>query len=256
METISNRGIQVKVSPSIGGLADFLAAYLVKSSAKAGPGLFLNLALSGGDTPGAVFRALAGKYRDKINWAGIRVFWVDERCVPPSSGESNYNAARANLLKRINIPGENVFRIKGERPPLSEAARYSALADGLLPRGSGGPRFDLLLLGLGEDGHTASIFPGNIGLFGSKRLFEVSRHPETGRKRVTATGRLINSAAQVFFLVTGERKADRAAQIIERRPGWRALPAARVRPVSGSLTWLLDTAAAKKLKKPRPRRSR
>jgi 6-phosphogluconolactonase len=175
------------------------------------------------------------------------IFWGDERCVPPTNDESNYKMTSDSLIKKINIPASNIYRIEAEKDPAEEAERYSNQVRILLPHRMGTPRFDLVMLGIGEDGHTASIFPGEILLFNSEKLFEVSRHPLTGQKRITATGKLINNSKEVCFLVTGESKAERVAQIIEKKPGWERLPASLVLPENGELVWMLDGPAAQML---------
>jgi 6-phosphogluconolactonase len=228
-------------------LADFFAGIIIESIKKTAGARPFNVALSGGSTPREIFRYLAENYKEKIDWAGVKLFWGDERCVPPTSDESNYKMTSENLIKKINIPASNIYRIEAEKDPEEEAKRYSNQVIRLLPHRMGTPRFDLVMLGLGEDGHTASIFPGWIHLFNSKKLFEVIRHPGTGQIRITATGKLINNAKEVCFLVTGESKAERVAQIIEKKPGWEKLPASLILPDHGKLIWMLDGPAAQML---------
>ena len=204
---------------------------------------FFSLALSGGSTPKAIFKLIAGQYKDKIDWSRVRIFWGDERCVPPSDAESNFRMAQETLLKHIPVPELNIYRIKGENNPGTEAGRYSQIVDRLVPQRNHVPRFDLIMLGLGDDGHTASIFPGSIGLFNSDKLFEISEHPVTRQKRITATGKLINNAGEVCFLVTGPGKAEKVAQILHKKEGWKELPASLVKPTDGQVVWLLDNEA-------------
>jgi 6-phosphogluconolactonase len=208
------------------------------------PGQYFSIALSGGSTPMAIFTILAERYRDRIDWSKLAFFWGDERCVPPSDPESNYRMTNENLFSRLSYPELNFCRIQGEDDPAAEAARYSGRVDSMLPHANGLPQFDLVMLGLGEDGHTASIFPHNIGLFNSDRLFEPSTHPVSGQIRITATGKLINNAREVWFIATGAGKAEKVAQVIRKQEGWEKLPASLVRPASGKLVWLLDEAAA------------
>jgi 6-phosphogluconolactonase len=210
-------------------------------------GKFYSIALSGGSTPRTIFKFISENYGDKMDWTRVLIFWGDERCVPPESDESNYKMAFESLLKNIKIPEYNIYRIKGEDDPSSEAKRYSELVDYLLPHTNHIPQFDLCILGLGEDGHTASIFPNQLALLNSDRLFEASRHPVTGQNRITATGKLINNSGKVFFLITGESKAEKVAQIIEKREGWELLPASFINPEEGELTWMLDEPAGQKL---------
>lgn len=238
----------VQIFSSVEKLSSFFVKRISENILKTPHNQFFSIALSGGSTPRAIFKSIVKNYKNKIDWSKVIIFWGDERCVPPSSDESNYKMAYENLLKYIKIPDTNIFRIEAEKDPSLEAKRYSEIVNKLLPRKNNIPQFDLVMLGLGEDGHTASIFPDNIGLFNSEKLFEVSRHPVIKQKRITATGRLINNAKQVFFLVTGESKADKAVQIIEKKNGWQYLPASFVQPKDGELVWMLDYPAAQKLK--------
>jgi 6-phosphogluconolactonase len=210
-------------------------------------GQYFSLALSGGSTPKAIFKIISDKYRTKIDWSKVLIFWGDERCVPPTDEESNFRMAFENLFKNLFIPELNFCRIKGEDDPVSEAERYSKRVDSMLRHEHHIPQFDLFILGLGEDGHTASIFPYNIELFTSDKLFEISEHPKTGQKRITATGKLINNAKDVCFIVTGPAKAIKVDQIIHKKEGWEKLPASLVKPTDGDLFWLLDEAAASHL---------
>jgi len=208
---------------------------------------FYSIALSGGSTPRAVFKFIAENYAEKINWSRLLVFWGDERCVPPDDDESNYKMAFESLLGYLTIPDLNIFRIQGENDPSVEAINYSEIVNKLLHHKNGIPQFDLFMLGLGEDGHTASIFPDQISLFDSVKLFEASRHPVSKQNRITATGKLINNSKQVCFLVTGESKAEKVAQIIEKKEGWELLPASLINPKEGELIWMLDEHSGRKL---------
>jgi len=210
-------------------------------------GQFFSIALSGGSTPQAIFKHISEYYAQKIDWPRVLVFWGDERCVPPSQDESNYKMASESLLNNIKIPGQNIYRIRGENNPAMEAKRYSEIVNKRLPSINSVPRFDLCMLGLGEDGHTASIFPDQIALFNSEKIFEAGRHPVSKQNRITATGRLINNSKKVCFLVTGESKAEKVAQIIEKKKGWEHLPASLIDPVAGELIWLLDKPAGQML---------
>lgn len=205
----------------------------------------VHIALSGGSTPKLVFDTLAEKYADTIPWETVRLYWGDERAVPPDDPESNYRMAKEHLLSKIPIPEANIFRIRGEEDPHVEAKRYADVLDAELPREMGAPRFDLIILGMGEDGHTASLFPTEGGLWEFPRNCTVGTHPETGQKRITITGRVIDNAKQVAFLVTGAAKAEKVAQIHYGTGNYRSYPASLVSPVNGELTWYLDTDAAK-----------
>jgi 6-phosphogluconolactonase len=208
---------------------------------------YFSLALSGGSTPKAVFNHLATNFKGLINWSKVLIFWSDERCVVPESEESNFRLAKESILDYVSIPATNIFRIKGEAEPHTEADRYSDIIRDRLPVQHGIPQFDLLMLGFGSDGHTASIFPSNIHLFGSEKLYAVSENPYNKQIRITVTGKMINNSRMVVFLVTGELKADRLAMMLEKKHGWDMLPASFVQPTNRELLWLIDDLAASKL---------
>ena len=208
----------------------------------------VHIALSGGSTPKVVFDELAIDFQTEIDWQGVHLYWGDERCVDPTDDDSNYKMTLEHLISKIDIPEENIHRIKGENEPDYEANRYAEVLNENLPKTNGIPQFDLIILGMGDDGHTASIFPHEIGLWGSDSYCEVATHPDSGQKRVSITGQLINNAKAVVFLVTGESKAEKVKEIIGREDGYEKYPASLVRPDSGKLLWFLDEAAAAKIK--------
>lgn len=210
-------------------------------------GKFFSIALSGGSTPKAVFQYLAMNFREQINWEKLMIFWSDERCVAPDDHQSNFKMTKDSLLDHLPVPAANIFRIMGENDPSAEAARYAEAVRQFVPPINDIPRFDLMMLGLGEDGHTASIFPGNLHFFNSKELFVVAEHPQTKQLRITATGNLINNSRTVAFLVTGEAKSEMVSLVIEHKSGSENLPASLVQPVKGELLWLLDEKASSKL---------
>ena len=238
----------VRVFQTPDEMAQNFATILIKDLDRVEPDHFYTIALSGGSTPLHLFSYLSEKYTDRISWEKLLVFWGDERCVPPDDSESNYRMAYENLLQNVPIPDANIFRIRGEDDPATEARQYSDLVSSVVPFYNGTPQFDLMLLGLGNDGHTASIFPSAISLFNSPRLFDVAVKPEDNQKRITATGRIINNASKVWFMVTGKGKAEIISRIIEQRSGFEKYPASLVNPASGHLVWLLDKAAAGNLK--------
>lgn len=207
----------------------------------------VSVALSGGNTPQALFERIVKLDQGTVDWNKLLVFWGDERCVPPEHTDSNFRSAQKSILIPLDIPEEHLFRMHGEADPEKEAVRYSRLLAEHLPIVNGYPRLDLILLGLGEDGHTASIFPDNNSLFATAQFCTVAKHPQSGQQRITLTGSVINHAAEVAFLVTGVPKAGIVTQIIET-PDLTLFPAAKVSPVSGKLTWLLDKGAASGLK--------
>ena len=235
--------IMIKVFKNTNEIGHFVGEMLVRDVKLSGRHHY-SVSLSGGSTPMAIYSYLAERYADMIRWNAMKFFWGDERCVSPSDSESNYNMAVKSLLGRVTIPSAQVFRILGENDPNLEAIRYSNLIGEHLPRHQGTPSFNLMLLGLGEDGHTASIFPDQRRLFDVPELFSVAVHPISRQIRITATGRTINHAKMVVFIVTGSSKAGVVADIFGKRNGYEAYPASMVRPEHGKLLWLLDEEAA------------
>ena len=227
-------------------VAKNFAAYFQKFVAERS---IAHIALSGGSTPKIVFEELASNYSEEISWGRIHLYWGDERCVPPTDAESNYKMTKDFLLSKIAIPEQNIHRIKGENEPGEEAKAYSLLLEENLPVVHGTPQFDLVILGLGDDGHTASIFPHQIELWNSQEHCVVAEHPETGQKRVSITGPLINRAVEVAYLVTGQGKAAKVEEIINKTGDYKEYPGSLVAPLSGNLNWFLDEAAAGWLKR-------
>lgn len=238
----------IRVFPDRETLAQSIAALLIKDLDRIEPDHYYTIALSGGSTPEFIFRYLAENYAERISWEKLLVFWVDERCVPPEHDESNYRMAYESLLQNVPIPDANIFRIRGEDDPSAEARQYSELVSSTVPFYNGVPQFDLMLLGVGSDGHTASIFPDRPELFNSSPLYEVAVLPEKRQKRITATGKLINNSSRIYFIVTGKDKARIVSEIIDKKTGYENYPASRVDPASGHLVWMLDAGAASLLK--------
>jgi len=208
----------------------------------------LHIALSGGSTPEILFRHLADQYAEKLPWERLHFWWGDERCVPPTDQESNYRMAKETLLDKVGIPEANVHRVLGENPSSEEVIRYAEEIQQSIPAPHTIPQFDLVMLGMGDDGHTASIFPNQIDLLEDENLTAVATKPGSLQQRITFTGTLLNAADTVAFLVTGPRKAGRAAQILGGRPGARHLPAYHIQPSEGVLHWFLDNLAAADLR--------
>jgi 6-phosphogluconolactonase len=235
----------IKIFTSPNDLAIYFAESLVKMvNESARENKPFTIALSGGSTPELLFRILAEKFSTAIPWQYVHFFWGDERCVRPDDPESNFGMTSKTLLSHIDIPAENIHRIIGEADPVAEAARYSheilkfaAIYKGIIS-------FNMLILGLGEDGHTASIFPGHLDLFDSDKICEVAVHPLTHQKRITITGPVINNAERITFLVTGKKKAPIVEKMFKKDPDAKNYPAAYTVPVFGQLTWLLDKDAA------------
>lgn len=213
-------------------------------------GRFL-LALSGGSTPRTLYAALAAPpWRDRFDWTRIFFLFGDERCVPPEHPDSNFAMANAALFRPLEIPAEQIFRIKGEAQDPRTAARdyEEALRHLTNCPAPGTPRIDLILLGLGNDGHTASLFPGTAALHEPARLVTLGEAPTGIRSRLTMTLGVLNRATMVLFLVAGSGKAPIVRAVLEPRCGAdRELPAAMVAPDSGRLMWMLDRSAAAQL---------
>jgi 6-phosphogluconolactonase len=208
------------------------------------------LCLAGGSTPKPLYELLATPpFATRIDWPRVHVFWGDERCVPPDHPESNYRMAREALLDHVQLPGTNVHRIRGEDEPSKAAAAYEELlatffgSREILPQAS----FDLVLLGMGADGHTASLFPGSAAARETRRWVVAIPGPQPGHWRVSLTPVLLNTAEDVTFLVSGANKADRLKDVLEDR-GPDLLPAQLIRPTHGALLWVVDTAAAARLR--------
>ncbi|HKI79096.1 MAG TPA: 6-phosphogluconolactonase [Ignavibacteriaceae bacterium] len=207
-----------------------------------------NIAISGGSTPKILFKILSEEYTEKMKWDRLNIYWVDERCVPPTSEDSNYGMTKKYLLDKIEIPDENIHRIVGENTPDKEAARYEREIDeNVLIGEKGVPVFDLILLGIGTDGHTASIFPGYLKLFNEEKLCAVTEHPDSVQKRITITGKIINNSKKVIFMITGKDKSEVVKKIINKEDDYKNYPAAFVDLESGNYEWYLDSAAAKNL---------
>jgi 6-phosphogluconolactonase len=202
----------------------------------------VHIALSGGSTPLAVFAQLVRSSRPE-EWAHVHLYWGDERCVPPGHAESNYGNALKHLITPLGIPPEHIHRIRGEDPPEKEAERYGKWLSSHLPVENGFPVFDSVWLGLGEDGHTASIFPHQIELWKSDRTCVVAEHPTSGQKRVTITGGVINAARHVAFLVSGRSKSQVVNEIVMKEGQYLSYPAFYVAPHSGNIEWYLDMEA-------------
>ena len=207
-------------------------------------------ALSGGETPRALYRHLARQqFAQKVPWRRVLLYWGDERCVAPDDPASNYGMAREAFIKHVPIAAENVHRMQGESDPEAAAlaceAELRALAKLERPA-SEVPIFDLVILGLGRDGHTASLFPHSSALDEEARFCVATEAPD-GSPRLTLTLPVINSARRVMMLVSGAEKAGMVAEVLEGFRLPKAVPAQAIAPVKGQLLWLLDEAAAAEL---------
>ena len=208
------------------------------------------VALSGGSTPKALYSILASdKYAQQLDWSKVHFLFGDERSVPPTHADSNFAMANAILFSPLHIPSAQIHRMRGEDPPETAAAQYETTLRHLTTAVPGQwPRLDLVLLGMGDDGHTASLFPGTASLTEQTRWVVPSTSPQGTRARVTLTLGVINHASVVLFLVAGRNKAAVVRRILEQRPGDPGpYPAALIRPETGRLLWYLDRAAASEL---------
>lgn len=208
-------------------------------------GTTATIALSGGNTPKLLFNELAVKYATSLKWDHVQLFWVDERCVSPGDPESNFGMTSRILLDKIGIPQANVHRMRGEGEPAIEAARYSDEIRRNVRFKKGLPCFDIVLLGMGDDGHTASIFPGNLCLFDTDEICEVAVRTDSGQKRITLTGKVINNADVINFLVTGKNKTRIVRDIFENNAHSLNYPASFIVPSHGIVNWWLDKEAGK-----------
>ena len=224
--------------------AEEFAKYLEKAIAATDT---FHLALSGGSTPQNVYEVLAARCKDRINWSKVHIYWGDERCVPPDHRESNFKMAWDTFLSKVSIPESQIHRIAGENIPEEEARHYGELLKNKVPTQNGLPRLDLIMLGMGTDGHTASIFPYQMDLWDARQFCAVAMHPDTGQHRISFTGGIINNAKEVVFLVTGSRKAEKVSEVINRDTNADLYPAMKVVPENGNLVWWLDQEAAAKL---------
>ncbi|HOF88113.1 MAG TPA: 6-phosphogluconolactonase [Armatimonadota bacterium] len=227
----------VTVYPHTAALAAAGASLIADRAAKshAARGRF-TLVLAGGGTPRALYAALPAS----LDWPRVHVFWGDERCVPPDSPESNFRMAAEALLSRVPLAVEHIHRMPGELAPPAAADAYDAELRRAFP-GAAWPRFDLLLLGLGEDGHVASLFPNTAALEETARWVAATYVPRLDAWRLTLTLPVITHAAEVVMLVAGRHKAAILRQVLLEDGN---LPAQRVAPVAGALRWLVDAEAA------------
>ena len=235
--------VEVIISETPKKLAKSVAKAFIRMVQQSGQQRF-DIALSGGSTPKKLFRRIAEKYRDAIDWNRIHFWWGDERCVPPDSIESNYLMAYETLLSQLPVNPDHIHRIRGEEDPETEAERYSQEIIRHVNSREDWPVFDLVILGLGEDGHTASIFPGQMELLTSNSVCAVATHPDSKQKRITLTGKVINNANEIFFLATGRNKARRISEIMNNDASAGNYPAYHIIPEHGNLVWFIDEEAS------------
>jgi 6-phosphogluconolactonase len=241
----------IRIYPDIATLEDAVAKHFLLATNQAvqqrGQAL---IALSGGSTPLGLFHLLGSDaYRATIPWTQIQFFWVDERCVPPQDNESNYGQFKRNVLDPLKISSQQVHAINGNLPADEAAKIYEEMLRSWSEKDQELPRFDWVLLGMGGDGHTASLFPGHsTALLQERAVIPVTaQYEDRPSDRVTQTPRILNLARQVVFMVSGVQKADRLQEVLQGNHDPLRLPAQGIQPVDGRLVWMLDEAAASKL---------
>lgn len=235
---------ELRVYPDTTALARAVATHFVEvAEASIQLNRRFSVALAGGRTPEPIYRLLATpEFSQSIDWKHVHLFWGDERCVAPDHQESNYRLAWDTFIDHVPISMDNVHRILGEVDPVLAAETYEQdLKDHFK---SAWPRFDLIFLGLGDDGHTASIFPGTAAASEAQRLVVATQQPATNQWRVSLTLPAINAAANVAFLVAGVSKARMLRIVRSGIVSAAELPASAVDPTAGTLTWFVDAAAA------------
>ena len=240
---------QIETLPDPSHLAEAAARQFARAATRAvrNWGEF-TVAMPGGTTPRAAFERIAGlTTAEGLEWEKVHFFWGDERCVPPEHPQSNFRLARESLLDRLEIPAQNIHRMPGELEPHTAAQAYeSDLRSALSARVDQGvdlPRIDLILLGLGLDGHTASLFPGSPALTEYLR-WVLAQQATDGSWRLTLTLPVINAAAEVLFIVSGREKSHILRRVLRGTEDLRALPAQAVQPAGGDVIWLVDAQAA------------
>lgn len=247
MRRLSRGKSQVEVWPNAHALA-MRAAELFMETARQSvmERDSFKVALAGGSTPLALYNLLAGElYAPRLPWKETHVFWGDERCVPPASDESNYHMAHEAMLARMPVPYDQIHRMRGEIEPEEAAREYALLLEEKFYERP--PRFDLILLGMGEDGHTASLFPHSSAILDVDKFVSATYVEKLKAHRLTLTFPVINAAASVLFLVAGESKAEMLRVVLEEEVSGMDYPAQLVSPTHGSLVWLVDEGAANRL---------
>lgn len=235
--------LAIRVYPDVEAMSRAAAQALVDQIGAASTRGSVSLTVSGGNTPRLLYHTLGRDYRQSILWPRVHVFWGDERYVPPYDPQSNYRFVRESLLDAVPIPPDHVHPMPTDLPSPTEAAGvYEQTLRAYFPQGV--PRFDLVLLGMGADGHTASLFPGSPALTEHARWVTAVQLPTEPIPRLTLTFPVINGAAAVYFLVTGHAKAEALRRALCEPPDPISCPASAVRPHDGSVVWWVDEAAA------------
>jgi 6-phosphogluconolactonase len=207
----------------------------------------VHISLSGGSTPKMLFKLLStDTYATSIQWNNLHFWWGDERCVAPDDAESNYGEANALLFSKVNLPVENIHRIRGEEEPKAEAERFAQEMADVIPTENGTPVFDWILLGVGADGHTASLFPGQTD-YQDENLSVLASHPESGQIRVSKTAKVLEAAKRISYLVLGAGKVEIVKEIHTTPASELPYPAAKIQSKAGETEWYLDSDAAAKI---------
>tara|TARA_B100000902_G_scaffold400056_1_gene475299 strand:+ start:10219 stop:10956 length:738 start_codon:yes stop_codon:yes gene_type:complete len=223
-------------------LSDKLSNYIIENHLES------SIALSGGSTPILLFKSIKDKLSEFHNLK-TKFYWVDERCVSPDSQESNYKMTKENLFGGNIFNPENIYRIKGENDPANEVISYNNQLKESLPLDGSIPILDLVILGLGDDGHTASLFPHEFLNFRNINECLVATHPTSGQKRISLSEKIINNAKEVIFHVTGSGKKHVIDKIINKRDNYKSFPGSYIKPKSSNLSWYLDFDASEMLTK-------
>jgi len=238
----------IRIFRSLKDLSRSAAILFVEQSEKSiqEQGHFL-VTLNGGSTPAETFQLLATEYSEKVDWNHVHIFWGDERCVPADDPESSFGQARDLLLRHVPIPEVNVHRIEGELSPAEAAKDYAMVLQKFAYPPLTWPRFDLVFLGMGEDGHTASLFPGSPVEVSEPVVPVTAKYQDRPAQRVTLTPMVFNSARKVVFMAAGEKKAATLAEVLSDRYNPELYPAQRIDPKNGKLIWFVDEEAASRL---------
>ena len=239
--------IHKNIEDLISTAAANIASILIQASHLRGNAYF---SLSGGSTPTGVYKALAqDQYRNSVPWSSVHFFWGDERCVPPEDPESNYRHAYDNFLKYIPVNPEIIHRIKGEFNPQEAVLDYTHVLAGFAEGDHPWPTFDIALMGMGEDGHTASLFPGMFNPGENKNpVIQVNAtYQNRPANRVTLTPLVFNASRNVMFLVAGDAKAEALQKALSDQTDLNKIPAQRIQPATGNIIWHVDSAAGKYL---------
>jgi len=245
---VNESPLRIEICKDAEDMARHAAGMLVAMAGRAlGSGGRFSVALAGGETPRRMYAILTSDHFSyQVVWPAVQIYFSDERCVPPDDPRSNYRMASETILTKVGVPAANIHRMRGEDEPAGAALRYE---EELKAHLGPAPVLDLVLLGMGTDGHVASLFPGSVALSSNDRLTAIAKGPD-GLQRLTLTLPVINAARAVAILVSGEAKAETMRDVLGTGAPDRGLPVQRVRPVSGQLIWILDGAAASMLDAP------